>query len=353
MDILSIVGARPQFIKLAPFRAAAAAAGHRMRVVHTGQHYDDDMSATFFQQLGLPEADLNLGVGSASHAVQTARMLEGIEADIIEQTPDWIVVFGDTNSTLSGALAAAKAGVPAAHVEAGLRSFNRAMPEELNRVVADHICDLLFVPSDQGMTNLEREGLSQRAVRTGDIMADALQMVRPRLPEKALEQAGVKEGEYYLLTLHRPASVDDPVILNWMLSQIVALKRPVLFPVHPRTRKAMERDGLESSGLVQLSPPLGYLEFQALQANARGVITDSGGVQKEAYLWKVPCFTLRTETEWTETVEAGWNTLVIPRKDDLEKAVSTWLRPTEHPALYGNGQAAEAMVRGLEKWSEA
>ena len=353
MDIISIVGARPQFIKLAPFRAAAVAAGHRIRVLHTGQHYDDNMSATFFRQLELPKADLNLGVGSASHAVQTARMLEGIEADILEQAPDWVVVFGDTNSTLAGALAAAKTGVPAAHVEAGIRSFNRTMPEELNRIVADHICDLLFVPSDHGMVNLKREGLSQRTVRTDDIMTDTLQLVRPRLSERALEQAGVEAGEYYLLTLHRPASVDDPVMLHWMLAQVAALERPVLFPVHPRTRQAMESAGLEPSGLVQLSPPLGYLEFQALQASARGVITDSGGIQKEAYLWEVPCFTLSTETGWTETVETGWNTLVIPRKDDLEKTVSAWLRPTEHPALYGNGHAAEAMVRELEKWLEA
>lgn len=347
MEILSIVGARPQFIKLAPFRAAAAAAGHRVRVVHTGQHYDDEMSATFFQQLELPEANLNLGVGSASQAVQTARMLEGLETDILNHRPDWVVVFGDTNSTLAGALAAAKTGVPAAHVEAGLRSFNRAMPEEINRVVADHLCDLLFVPSDQGMTNLEREGLTDRAVRTGDIMADALRLMRPRLPGAALEQVGVAAGEYCLLTLHRPASVDDPAMLRWMLEQAAALERVVLFPVHPRTRQAMERGGLTASGSVRLLPPLGYLEFQALQAGARAILTDSGGVQKEAYLWEVPCFTLRTETEWTETVETGWNTLVLPGQGDLVAAVAEWRRPEGHPPLYGDGESAEVMVEEL------
>ena len=347
MQITCIVGARPQFIKLAPFLDAARKAGHSVRTVHTGQHYDDEMSDVFFRDLDIPSPDLNLGIGSESQAVQTARMMEGLEKDILEHTPDWVVVFGDTNSTLAGALSAAKTGTPSAHIEAGLRSFNRAMPEEINRLVSDHLCDLLFVPSDQGMVNLQKEGLTEKAIRTGDIMADVLSQFSQRLPENILTNYNVGTGEYYLMTLHRPASVDDPDMLRWMLDQVAKLGENVLFPAHPRTRKAIEKNEIKVADAIQLLPALSYLEFQALQAKARGILTDSGGIQKEAYIWKVPCFTLRTETEWTETVEAAWNTIVVPGEGDLAKAVAEWRKPAEHPLLYGDGKSAETIIEHL------
>jgi len=347
VKITCIVGARPQFIKLSPFLKAAEAAKHKVRIIHTGQHYDDEMSDSFFRDLEMKAPDLNLNVGSNSQAIQTAQMLEGVEVDLLQNKPDWVVVFGDTNSTLAGSLAAAKINIPTAHIEAGLRSFNRQMPEEINRIVTDHLCDLLFVPSDEGMINLKKEGLTEKSIRTGDLMADVLETFRNKLKDNILNKFEVEKGEYCLLTLHRPASVDNHDMLCWMIDQVSRTDKTILFPAHPRTRKAIEHGNIEIPNSIKLIPPLGYLEFQTLQAKALAILTDSGGVQKEAYLWKVPCFTLRTETEWTETIDSGWNTIVFPGKGDLKMALDNWKAPKAHPNLYGDGHASEAIVREL------
>ena len=351
MQITCIVGARPQFIKLSPFLKAAETANHNVRIIHTGQHYDDEMSDAFFRDLEIKSPDLNLNIGSNSQAVQTAQMLEGIEIDLLKNKPDWVVVFGDTNSTLAGSLAAAKINIPTAHIEAGLRSFNREMPEEINRIVTDHLSDLLFVPSDEGMINLEKEGLADKSIRTGDLMADILETFRTKIKEKILDKFGVKKGTYCLLTLHRPASVDNYDMLCWMIDQVSQTDKTILFPAHPRTRHAIKNNNIEIPNSIKLIPPLGYLEFQTLQSKAFAILTDSGGVQKEAYLWKVPCFTLRTETEWTETIDSGWNTIVFPGKGNLKKAIEDWEKPNAHPNLYGDGKASEAMVNELYRKS--
>ena len=347
MKITCIVGARPQFIKLSPFIKAAEVANHEVRIIHTGQHYDDDMSNAFFRDLDIKNPDLNLNIGSKSQAIQTAQMLEGIEVDLLQNKPDWVVVFGDTNSTLAGSLASTKINIPTAHIESGLRSFNREMPEEINRIITDHISDLLFVPSDEGIINLNNEGLGKKSIRTGDLMADILETFRNKLENNILDKFDVEEKKYCLLTLHRPASVDTHEMLYWMIKQVSQIDKKVLFPVHPRTRHAIETHNLEIPNSVKLISPLGYLEFQTLQAKSFAVLTDSGGVQKEAYLWKVPCFTLRTETEWTETIDSGWNTIVFPGKDNLKKAIEAWKIPNTYPNLYGDGKASEKIVEQL------
>ena len=347
MQITCVVGARPQFIKLSPFLKAAEAANHEVRIIHTGQHYDDEMSDAFFRDLEMKNPDLNLNIGSNSQAIQTAQMLEGVEVDLLQNKPDWVVVFGDTNSTLAGSLAAAKINIPTAHIEAGLRSFNREMPEEINRIVTDHLCDLLFVPSDEGMINLKNEGLSDKSIRTGDLMADILETFRNKLDDNILNKFDVEKEKYCLLTLHRPASVDNHEMLYWMINQVSQIEKTVLFPAHPRTRHALKQHNIEIPNSIKLVPPLRYLEFQTLQAKSFAVLTDSGGVQKEAYLWKVPCFTLRTETEWKETVDSGWNTIVFPGKGNLKKAIGNWKKPNTHPNLYGDGRASETIVNEL------
>ena len=347
MKITCVVGARPQFVKLAPFLRAAKSLKHNVRIVHTGQHYDENLSNVFFKDLGMPAPDLNLGIGSDTQAKQTARMLQGLEKELLENMPEWVIVFGDTNSTLAGSLAASKIGVKVAHVEAGLRSYNRSMPEEINRIISDHICDLLFVPSEQGMANLRKEGIEERAIRTGDLMADVLIHFQDKLPDDIFTKLNIKQNDYYLLTLHRPASVDEGAMLNWMIKQASKLEKTVIFPVHPRTQQSIEREKINLNKYIKLIPPLGYLDFQALMSKAIAVLTDSGGIQKEAYIWKVPCFTLRTETEWNETIETGWNTLVRPKKDEITEAVNQWKRPSAHPSLYGNGNSAKDIIMAL------
>jgi UDP-GlcNAc3NAcA epimerase len=346
--VLTVIGNRPQFIK-------AAAVSHRLRdsadevLVHTGQHYDAELSAIFFSELGLPRPEHHLSLGGGSNTAQTARMLAALERLLAEEGPDLVLVYGDTNSTLAGALGAAQAGVPVAHVEAGMRSFDRAMPEELNRVLADHAASLLLCSSETAAANLRAEGVAGRIELVGDVMVDVALLLGPRAAARTevLEAHAVRSGEFLLVTAHRAGNVDDRERLERLVALIEALPGPVVLPLHPRTKARLEAAGLlDRLARARLTPPLGYLEFTALLHHARAVLTDSGGVQKEAYLAGTPCVTLRSTTEWTETIEAGWNVLVDL---DAEAALAALERipPPERPPLYGDGRAGERVVAAL------
>ncbi|MEX0686764.1 MAG: UDP-N-acetylglucosamine 2-epimerase (non-hydrolyzing) [Balneolales bacterium] len=343
MRIISIVGARPQFIKLGPL-SCELRKNHEEIIIHTGQHYDHDMSNLFFEQLEIPKPDVNLAVGSGLHGVQTGRMLEAIEKEIVRFKPDMVLSFGDTNSTLAACLAAAKIETPALHIEAGLRSFNRSMPEEINRVVADHTADLLFAPTQVAVQHLEREGLKERTVLTGDIMADSVAFVQDKLSDN-----GTTEGEYLLMTLHRPYNVDEPENLRLLLDHLGVMEEKVLFPAHPRTRKILESYKIIIPGNIKLISPQGYIEFQGLIKNAKKVITDSGGLQKEAYIAGKPCITLRPETEWVETVDAGWNVLLDIADRDLAEKIKVFEPNGVRPDLYGKN-VAKRMVVEIESY---
>ena len=354
--ILTIVGARPQFIKAAVVsRRIAETSGVSECLVHTGQHHDANMSDVFFEELGIPPAAHHLGIAGLSHGAMTGRMLEGLETVMRDETPDWVLVYGDTNSTIAGALAAAKLGIPVAHVEAGLRSFNRSMPEEVNRVLTDHCSDILFTPTATGAANLLREGLPpERIVEVGDVMFDAALYFGRRADERGLSAAtrGYRPGGYVLATVHRQENTDDIRRLRVILSglQMVAAELPVILPLHPRTRARIAAEGLESltRGLTLLEPQ-GYLEMIALEREAAVIATDSGGVQKESFFHGVPCVTLRDETEWTELLEAGWNRLAP--MDDGEAVAAAVLgargRPGSAVTPYGDGNAAGRIVTRL------
>jgi UDP-N-acetylglucosamine 2-epimerase (non-hydrolysing)/UDP-GlcNAc3NAcA epimerase len=346
-----VVGNRPQFIKAAavsgPLRAE-----HEELLVHTGQHYDEVLSAVFFRELGLAQPDRELGIGGGSNTSQLARMLAALEPLLAAERPDAVLVYGDTNSTLAGALAAAQASVPVIHVEAGMRSFDRAMPEERNRVLTDHLGELLLCASQTAAENLRAESVAGRVEVVGDVMVDVALRLQPaaRADTATLRAYGVSRGEYLLLTAHRAGNVDDPVRLRMLVELVRALPAPVVFPLHPRTRARLCDAGLleEMAGIAGLhvTEPLGYVELAALLCQARMVLTDSGGVQKEAYLAGVPCVTLRASTEWVETVQGGWNTLVDL---DVDAALQALTRPVpqEHPALYGDGHAAQRCVQAI------
>ena len=352
--VLSVVGARPQFVKAATVSRAIAARGDLEELLlHTGQHYDHGMSQRFFDELGIPAPRYHLGIGSAPHGAQTGRMLEAIERVLLAERPDWVVVYGDTNSTLAGALAAAKLNIPVAHVEAGLRSFNRRMPEEINRVLTDHVATLLFAPTDAAVSNLAREGIAgPRVVRTGDVMYDAMLYHTDALDEGALARRGLQPGGYALATVHRAENTDDPARLDAIIRGLAAFSAvlPVVLPLHPRTRAALAARGFQPPAGLALEEPVGYLEMLRLERHARLIATDSGGVQKEAYFYRVPCVTLRGETEWTELVEAGWNTLLPPTSAEavargLEAALA---RPVpEWRPIYGDGKSAERIAAAL------
>lgn len=353
--VVSIVGARPQFIKAAPVSRALRQSGITEFLVHTGQHYDPDMSDVFFGELGIPEPDLNLNVGSGPHGAQTAAMLVGIERIILQEKPDWVLVYGDTNSTLAGALAAAKLHVPVAHVEAGLRSFNRRMPEEINRTVADALATLLFVPTETGRLNLLREGTAEdRIWWTGDVMFDAMLMFQERATNtsKVLQRLGLEHAPYVLATVHRAENTDDSVRLEAIMNGLraVAESLRVVLPLHPRTRaRIKDMPRLETKGL-DIIEPLGFLDMIRLEMAARVIATDSGGVQKEAFFHRVPCVTLRNETEWIELVDLGWNRVVPPvNADSIANAIHEAfgaLGAQGNP--YGDGHAADRIADALQ-----
>lgn len=350
MLVVTIVGARPQFIKAGPF-SRAIRQRHEEILVHTGQHYDAQMSDVFFDELKLPRPDYHLGVGSGTHGAQTGQMLQRIEEVLQRVTPDRVVVYGDTNSTVAGALAAVKLHIPVAHVEAGLRSFNRAMPEEINRVITDHVSSYLFAPTETAVGNLAREGVTAGVSMTGDIMADALLANAgiAREQSDALRRLVLEAGGYVLATVHRPSNTDDPNVLAEIIDALMLLHEPVILPLHPRTRAALMGTDIEVEPPVRIIEPVGYLDMLALQAGARMVLTDSGGVQKESYLLGTPCVTLRDETEWVETLEGGWNVLAGA---DTERILAAARRPRpqgDPPPVFGDGHAAERMAQALEQ----
>jgi len=349
--VLTVIGNRPQFVKAAAVSARLRAA-HEEVLVHTGQHYDDELSTVFVDELEVPAPEVQLGLGSGSNTEQTARMLAALGPLMDERRPDTVLVYGDTNSTLAGGLAGAQAGIPVTHVEAGMRSFDRRMPEELNRVLTDHLSSLLLAPSAGAVEHLRREAASGEVELVGDVMVDVALLVQPRArrDDAPLREAGVQPGEYVVATAHRAGNVDDPRRLEALVELLLAVPAPVVLPLHPRTRARLEAAGLldRLAGGVRVLPPVGYLDFTALLTRARAVLTDSGGVQKEAYLAGVPCVTLRDTTEWVETVHHGWNVLVDL---DREAALAALGRtaPRERPALYGDGDAGARVVAAIAR----
>jgi UDP-N-acetylglucosamine 2-epimerase (non-hydrolysing)/UDP-GlcNAc3NAcA epimerase len=352
LRVVTVIGNRPQFVK-------AAAVSSRLReradeqIVHTGQHYDDELSRVFFEELGVPAPDRELNAGGGTNTAQTARILGALEPVLQELRPSLVLVYGDTNSTLAGALAAAQAGIPSGHVEAGMRSFDRSMPEELNRVLTDHASDLLLCSTETAVDNLRREGVAGETHLVGDVMADVSLAFRDIAEERSsvLDELGLEPGSYLVVTAHRAGNVDPPDRLEALVSLLEALPGPVALPLHPRTRARLEAAGLmDRLRDVLVVPPLGYLDFMKLIRHARAVLTDSGGVQKEAYLLGVQCVTLRDTTEWVETVDTGWNTLVDL---DADAALAALERrpPEERPALYGGGHAAERVCDVLSAYT--
>jgi len=348
--IASVVGARPQFIKAAVVSRALDKSGADEFIVHTGQHYDYGMSQLFFRELAIPEPRLNLGIGSGPHGRQTGAMLEALEKVFIDTAPRMVLIYGDTNSTLAGALAAAKLHIPLAHVEAGLRSFNMRMPEEINRMLADRISSLLFCPTETAVENLRREGVTDGVQMCGDVMFDAALFYAGRAPTLSETAAGdLVENEFYLATVHRAENTDDPERLKNIFAALGSLPRTVVLPIHPRTRGRIGELGLEPGGALRIVEPVGYLEMVALERAARVILTDSGGMQKEALFHGTPCVTLRDETEWVETVEAGWNVLAGASPDNIRAAVERFDSggPGEPPRLYGDGDAGARVARTL------
>jgi len=374
MKIATIIGARPQFIKAAAVSRAIAKHNNLTHnplpitcckapithypspiteiIIHTGQHYDDEMSAIFFRELEIPKPKYNLNIGSGTHGTQTGKMLSGIEDVLLKENPDWVLIYGDTNSTLAGAVSAAKLHIPIAHVEAGLRSFNRLMPEEINRVVADHISHLLLCPSQVAVNNLSAEGISKGVKIVGDVMADALQFAARHIQTKAdiKKKLQLQNQTYLLATIHRAENTDNKERLQNIISALNALEDTIILPIHPRTRKILHDMNLTLKPHVRIIDPVGYFDMIALEYSARMILTDSGGIQKEAYWLKVPCVTLRDETEWLETVENGWNILTGANSAKIIKAVKTFKSPAKHPQLYGNGKAAEKCLKTLLKY---
>ena len=356
MKIVSVVGARPQFIKAAVVSRVLRGRPEIHAVcLHTGQHYDANMSEVFFQELDIPRPDYHLGIGGGTHGQNTGRMIEAIEEVLLQEQPDWVLVYGDTDSTLAGALAAVKLHFPVAHVEAGLRSFNRRMPEEINRVLTDHAADLLFAPTQTAVANLRQEGLpEERIALVGDVMYDAALYYAARAEQRSriLSALELAPREYILATVHRAENTDDPDRLRTIVMALarVAQEVPVVLPLHPRTRKALEAHGLwHAAQGVRLIDPLGYLDMVMLEKHARLIVTDSGGVQKEAFFHRVPCVTLRTETEWVELVETGWNVLLPPFSVEVvwRGILSRLDRPGQEVNLYGDGHAAEKILQYL------
>ncbi|KAB7707398.1 UDP-N-acetylglucosamine 2-epimerase (non-hydrolyzing) [Bacillus aerolatus] len=354
MKILTIAGTRPQLVKVAP--VSRELRKHATEVlVNTGQHYDYNMAGVFFHELNIPKPDYDLGIGSASHGKQTGDMLAAIEEVVFKEKPDAVLVYGDTNSTLAGALAASKLHIPLIHIEAGLRSFNKKMPEEINRVITDHVSTLLFPPTETAVQNLKNENITENVVNVGDVMYDAVLYNTAIAEEKYnLEQFGVEEKRYTLATIHRADNTDSKEKLTAIFKAFANLDETVILPLHPRTKHRLDEYGLsELTGVgsnLQVIEPVSYLEMLLLEKYAKAIVTDSGGVQKEAYFAKVPCLTLRPETEWVETVEAGCNRLVAPLKEDLAAIIQDF-KPTDYSKqLYGDGKASEKITKEIIKY---
>lgn len=345
--VLSVVGARPQFIKAFPV-SRALGRSHEETVVHTGQHYDTMLSDVFFEELDIPEPAYNLGVGSGSHADQTARMMIELDSVMDVESPDVVLVYGDTNSTLAGALVAAKRSASLVHIEAGLRSGNRAMPEEHNRIATDHLADVLIAPTERAVETLHTEGVDGDVHETGDVMYDALLCVRERANEVSTIRSdlGVDSDEYVLATVHRECNTNDRDRLRGIIEGLTSIAMPVVFPIHPRTETALYEYGLFEAATEQLTiiDPVGYLDFVHLLDGATLVGTDSGGVQREAFYLDTPCVTMRDETEWVQTIDCGWNTLVGANRAQISNALTQIDTPTTKPQLYGNGHAAPRVV---------
>lgn len=355
IKIVTIVGARPQFIKAAAISREIR--DHRQErieeiLVHTGQHYDDNMSQVFFDDLGIPAPKYNLSISGQSHGAMTGRMLEAIEEILLQESPDWVLIYGDTNSTLAGALAAAKLHIPVAHVEAGLRSFNMRMPEEVNRILSDRVSTLLLCPTDTAIKNLASEGITAGVNNVGDVMFDVALYYgeKARKTSSIMQKLGLKEKSFILATCHRAENTDDPARLSAILSALgdIAATQTVVLPLHPRTRKLVEANLESLLRNVRIVEPLAFLDMIALEQSAKAILTDSGGVQKEAFFYQVPCITLRDETEWVETVASGWNQLVGADRERIQKAVATLSTPSSSPSPFGHGDAAKRALDCLE-----
>jgi UDP-GlcNAc3NAcA epimerase len=354
MKIVSVVGARPEFIQAWPV-SRALRVRHQEILVHTGQHYDYQMSQTFFDELGIPAPNYNLGVGSGLHGWQTAEILTRLEEVLLAEVPDLVIVRGDTNSTLAGALAASKLHIPCAHVEAGERSYDRRMPEEINRVVADSLADAHFCVSRTAVQRLAAEGITGAVHWVGDVMLDALKQNFPVARRKSdiVERMGLTPGKYALVTIHRAANTDDPVRLGHIVETLNRIPETIIFPAHPRTRKALAQLGVKFAEQVRFIEPVGYFDMMLLEQNARLIATDSGGVQREAYFLGIPCLTLRDETEWVETVEVGWNKLVGADPFRMIDAWFSFVPPAARPPIFGDGTAGERIARILDGESVA
>ena len=356
MRVLTLVGNRPQFVKAAAV-SRVLRERHEEVLVHSGQHYDDELSAVFFRELGVPAPDHELQVGSAPDGEQIGRIMHSFEPVAADTQADIALVYGDTNTTLAGALSCARMELPLAHVESGMRSFDHSMPEERNRVLTDHLCDLRLCSTEVAVTNLEREGITEAVELVGDVMADVALAMAPVAAQEsdAGSRLGLQAGRYLLVTAHRAGNVDDPDALGRLVEILQALPLPGVFPVHPRTRERLADAGvlgrLEQDDSLILTQPLGYLDFLALLQDSAAVVTDSGGVQKEAYLAGIPCVTLRDTTEWTETVELGWNRLVGLDVQQVLAALNGLQPPASRPELYGGGHAARRVVEALERWA--
>jgi UDP-N-acetylglucosamine 2-epimerase (non-hydrolysing) len=352
MKVVSIVGARPQFVKCAPV-SHELRKEHKEILVHTGQHYDPDMSDVFFDDLLIPRPDYHLGVGSGLHGRQTGAILERVEKVLMQENPDLVLVYGDTNSTLAGALAAAKLHIPVLHVEAGLRSFDRTMPEEINRIVADHLSDLLFCPTQTAMDNLENEGIIRGKFMVGDVMVDALRYNTDIAEKKSsvIRMLGLHKGDYYVATVHRPANTDDRKNLTAIMDAFSESGKNVVFPAHPRTKKYLLEYGLwdHLPENILCIDPLGYIDMLHLMKHAKKILTDSGGIQKEAYVMGVPCITLRDNTEWIETLSGGWNVLVGADKHRILAAILADVRTCADNTIFGTGDTAKRIVTVIDE----
>ncbi|KPU45364.1 UDP-2,3-diacetamido-2,3-dideoxy-D-glucuronate 2-epimerase [Oxobacter pfennigii] len=342
MKILTVIGARPQFIKAAPV-SQAIRKKHDEVIIHTGQHYDDNMSKIFFEELNIPAPDYNLNIGSGNHGYMTGMMLIKIEEIVLKENPDALMVYGDTNSTLAGALAASKLHIPVVHIEAGLRSFNMAMPEEQNRILTDHISKVLFCPTYTAVKNLEKEGIIDNIYNVGDVMLDATLHFKNLALKNTefLREWGIENKDYILATIHRAENTDNRQRLQSIINALNNCQKEIILPLHPRTRKFLGEYGIETSSNIKIIDPVGYLDMIRLESHALKIITDSGGVQKEAFFLKVPCITLRDETEWVETVQNGWNIIVGSNEKKIVDAIKNFTPAMEQKEAFGDGKASE------------